>query len=301
MKKPKLGEGCIYSVINLSNNKEYVGKDKSGDPENHRWKHHRKMAAQSKPKGYFHRALKKAGGPLRFKWSIIWCGPIELLNEKEIFYIKKRHTFVRDPLCRGYNLTRGGGGASGFKHSRLAKKMMSVIVRLQYEDQAIRDKHSIAAVSRFESQTERDKQSAIMKLRYKSKAARKKHSITMKRVYASSAARERMRAVQARPDVREALRLSHQKYWAKEESHEKSSQIHLRRYEDQEAREKTRAAMLRVSEKLSASALRRAAAMTPEERSAIGKKGAVTRAAKKGKKCGASTFKSVTASIRSLP
>ena len=121
--------------MNLTNGDEYVGKDKTGDPENHRWKHHRKMAAVTHPKSYFHRAIKTYGGPLRFKWSIVWCGPIEELCAKEVYYIAKRHTFVGDPkYVGGYNLTHGGDGTNGHHHSKKTKKQMSAAQKLRFED-----------------------------------------------------------------------------------------------------------------------------------------------------------------------
>ena len=105
-KKHQAGWGCIYSVINLADDKEYIGKDKIGDPANHRWKEHIKDALKAKSSSYFQRAVKSAGGPAKFKWTVIWRGPAELLNEKEIYYIKKRHAFIDDPKGGGYNLTR---------------------------------------------------------------------------------------------------------------------------------------------------------------------------------------------------
>lgn len=130
--------GCIYSAINLLNGKEYIGYDSTGDPENHRWKHHKKMAATAQPRFYFHRAIKAAGGPEKFKWTIIWRGPIERLNEKEVFYIKKRHTFVHDPLGGGYNMTKGGGGNLGFKLSKKTKQRISASNKRNYEENPVR-------------------------------------------------------------------------------------------------------------------------------------------------------------------
>ena len=125
MKKHREGWGCVYSALNVLEDKEYIGKDKSGDPVNHRWNGHAKLAAAAKPLYYFHRGIKKAGGPEKFKWTVIWRGPLEEMATKEVYYIAKRHTWVGDPLCRGYNLTQGGDGSLGYKHSKRAKKAMS--------------------------------------------------------------------------------------------------------------------------------------------------------------------------------
>ena len=116
--------GCIYKLTNLINGDSYIGKDKTGEPENHRWKHHRKMAEKGGG-SYIHNAIADYGWD-NFERSVIWQGSIEQLNEKEIFYIKKYRTFVGDPKYKGgYNLTPGGDGVTVW--SEHAKEKMSVM------------------------------------------------------------------------------------------------------------------------------------------------------------------------------
>jgi hypothetical protein len=134
MRKHRDGWGCIYSALNLVKDLEYIGKDQTGDPKNHRWKNHAMSATKIKPKSYFVRAVKAAGGPEFFKWSVIWRGPVEELCAKEVYYIARRHTWVGDPKCRGYNLTQGGDGLrAGFKHSKKAKRRMSVAQQRRWD------------------------------------------------------------------------------------------------------------------------------------------------------------------------
>lgn len=111
MKKHREGWGCIYLLTNKKNGKRYVGKDSTGDPENHRWKNHINIALNTKDPRPLYCAIRKAGGPEGFTAEIIWRGSNVCLNKKETYYIRKRHSFINDPLGdRSYNLTLGGDG-----------------------------------------------------------------------------------------------------------------------------------------------------------------------------------------------
>jgi hypothetical protein len=146
-KKSKHLRGCIYLLRNLVNGKGYVGKDQTGDPENHRWKSHIKDALSGKSKYPLHRAIRKFG-PERFSAETIWCGLIEKLNVKEIYYIAKLHTYVRDPEGRGYNLTVGGDGAVGYAHTKRTRQQMSKSLLLHWALPASRRRHLKAIQSR---------------------------------------------------------------------------------------------------------------------------------------------------------
>ena len=266
MKNHRVGWGCIYSVINLINAKEYVGKDQTGDPENHRWKHHCKMATTAHPKSYFHRAIKVAGGPSKFKWMVIWRGPVAALNAKEIYYIAKRHTYVKDFLGGGYNLTHGGEGVSGFKFSRKSK-----------------DKIRKSAVLRFQEQTAHDAASAAQRLSYASNLNRvdnireglrrywlkpsshKKASELQRRIWADPMRRAKQRAASLRayedpavkrklsravkrtcstPEARQRNSAAQQRRWKRPEEHEKSSAGQRRRYADPVQRQRVSDALI---------------------------------------------------------
>jgi hypothetical protein len=126
-------QGCIYKLTNLANGCSYIGQDSSGDPENHRWKDHLYVAEHGKG-FYLHRAIKA----YKFKFSseIIWVGPLKSLNAKEKFFIKKFRTFVGDPEYKGgYNLTRGGEGASGLHHSARSRSAQSKKMKALWGDE----------------------------------------------------------------------------------------------------------------------------------------------------------------------
>ncbi len=109
----------IYKVTNKINGKEYVGqttislkKRKGG---------HINAALSTHDNNYFHSALRKYG-PENFDWKTIHgCVNIDDLNKWEIYYIKYYNTFNN-----GYNLTLGGFGSIGYKHTEETKKKISI-------------------------------------------------------------------------------------------------------------------------------------------------------------------------------
>ena len=108
----------IYKVTNRINGMSYIGQtifdlDK-------RKAQHMSAASGNKDKYYFHSALRKYGID-NFNWDIIEkCGDIEELNRFEIYYIGYFDTY-----SKGYNMTIGGNGMCGFKHTEESKKKIS--------------------------------------------------------------------------------------------------------------------------------------------------------------------------------
>lgn len=99
----------IYKVTNNLNGKAYIGQsiDIYG-----RWHQH----IINKNKKYldyaFVCALRKYGED-NFTWEILEQCPQEALNEREIYYIDKYHTFADGKQGYGYNMTLGGDGQVG--------------------------------------------------------------------------------------------------------------------------------------------------------------------------------------------
>lgn len=111
-----------YKITNLINDKIYVGKT---DNIKTRWSKHKTAAKLKNPHEYLyiHRAMNKYGFE---NFTIEQIGEYETEKEAfdaEIFFIKEWN--CRDRAI-GYNLTNGGEGSSGFKHSNKSKKKMSV-------------------------------------------------------------------------------------------------------------------------------------------------------------------------------
>lgn len=105
----------IYKITNRVNGRSYIGQTVKSLKQ--RKRKHLSDAKFYRDSFYFHNAIRKYG--LRnFKWEIIhWCGNINFLNQLEIFYIGYYDTYNN-----GYNLTEGGGGVRGHKHSDETRK-----------------------------------------------------------------------------------------------------------------------------------------------------------------------------------
>lgn len=105
----------IYLVTNLINQMKYVGQTIRT------LKQRKSSHLSSSKKGstyYLHRAIRKYGAE-NFKWEVIYnAASEEELNEKETYFIKEYNTNSQD----GYNLTEGGRGIRGWKHSELTKE-----------------------------------------------------------------------------------------------------------------------------------------------------------------------------------
>lgn len=88
----------IYKIKNLINNKIYIGQSLNIKA---RWEKHKK----SKDNCAIHQALRKYGIN-NFSFEVIEECPPELLNEREIFWIKEYNSYNE-----GYNMTLGGEGS----------------------------------------------------------------------------------------------------------------------------------------------------------------------------------------------
>lgn len=111
--------GIIYKVTNLVNGKIYIGKTLSrlGQRKNE----HISGAKTTKYTSALHLAINKYGAD-GFTWEIVdKCLFSDQLGELEKYYIKKLN--CKAPI--GYNLTNGGEGVPGYKHSEETRRKMS--------------------------------------------------------------------------------------------------------------------------------------------------------------------------------
>lgn len=109
----------IYRVINIVNGKKYIGQT-TGKLEQRKTSHFNESKKDTTI--YFHNALKKYGKK-NFKWEIIYeCDDKLILNVMETMKIIVEHSHKSEG---GYNLTWGGEGSYGYKHSDETKKKIS--------------------------------------------------------------------------------------------------------------------------------------------------------------------------------
>ena len=109
--------GYIYKITNLINGKIYIGC--TIFDINDRWKSHI-TAAKKGSSAHLHRAIRKYGED---KFVII-CIDIAI-DKNELHFKEKLYIEKHDSFKNGMNMTIGGDGTYGFKHSKEYKKMMS--------------------------------------------------------------------------------------------------------------------------------------------------------------------------------
>ena len=108
----------IYVFTNKINGKQYVGQTINIEE---RYKQHRKDAKNENKNSIFYRAIRKYGFD-NFEFKVVETDiDISKIHEREKFWIKELNT--KSP--NGYNLTDGGEGTFGYRHTEEAKKKMS--------------------------------------------------------------------------------------------------------------------------------------------------------------------------------
>lgn len=116
----------VYKITNLKNKKVYIGKTSNSNPIN-RWARHLYNARNKTTASYQYQALHKAitkYGEDNFTFEIIeQCETEDQSLLQEQFWIKQYDSFGKN----GYNLTAGGEGSSGFKHSAETIQKMSAM------------------------------------------------------------------------------------------------------------------------------------------------------------------------------
>lgn len=126
--------GTVYCFINTVNNKLYIGETVRSNFEERFNEHRQKSEIENYPGcTYFYHAVRKYGWDAFNKVVIFQTQALEateenkillndLVNEKEIYFIKKYNTTNHK---YGYNITAGGDGVVGYKFSEEARKKMS--------------------------------------------------------------------------------------------------------------------------------------------------------------------------------
>ena len=102
--------GVIYLAYNLKNDKKYVGF--TSKTMEQRRKEHEDDARRTGGHSYFQRAIAKHGSDV-FEWKVLEKNVNDNWQDRERWWIK----FLESKTPNGYNLTDGGDGVVGRKHS----------------------------------------------------------------------------------------------------------------------------------------------------------------------------------------
>lgn len=143
----------IYRIINQINGKSYIGLTTKTRPTD-RYSQHKYLARhpaqdnKNNPNSAIHAAMRKYGVD-NFIFKIIEEVPEDQdLNLREKYWIEFYHTYIKDPLCNGYNLTEGGEGSCGYSRSQSAeeriKKGKSIKKFYQEHPEAVEHKREVA-------------------------------------------------------------------------------------------------------------------------------------------------------------
>jgi group I intron endonuclease len=117
----------IYKAVNQINGKVYIGFDSNWP---NRKKRHLKDARSKNSVAYndiFHKAIRKYGQE-NFIWEIIYqsIDGEHCKDNMENYFIVENHSFINFEYSNGYNMTLGGDGMLGFKHSEKSKLKNSI-------------------------------------------------------------------------------------------------------------------------------------------------------------------------------
>lgn len=102
----------IYKIENKINHKKYIGQ--SIDIYD-RWWHHKNIANRKDDPHHHNQCLYSAidkYGIENFSFEIIEQCNFLQLDEREIYWISFYHSYIHDPDCQGYNMTKGGSAGS---------------------------------------------------------------------------------------------------------------------------------------------------------------------------------------------
>jgi group I intron endonuclease len=158
----------VYKVINKINNKVYIGQ--TSKTLEVRIKSHIKEA-NNNSNLLLHKAIRKYGID-NFTWEVIrYCSNRKELNDVEITEIA-----LHKSIENGYNITKGGVGMLGYKHTDKTKSKISKIgkgrkisnigiqnmsnaKKKQWKDVEYKEKQIKAAKNRWSNKEEIEKQS----------------------------------------------------------------------------------------------------------------------------------------------
>jgi len=144
--------GCIYRIINKLNGKSYVGKWHLDSPKG-RFSTHKRNASDEKHQEHVYRAIRRDGVE-NVDFTLICVCKNEDLVDLEKTYIKEFDTFGPN----GYNMTSGGEGIPGYRHTPKTIEHLRIQSTGKFPDAEIRKRISDGLKGHTVSAKTREKQ-----------------------------------------------------------------------------------------------------------------------------------------------
>lgn len=213
----------------------YIGQTRT--PTKVRWK---SGYGYTKNCTIFYNAIQKYGWD-SFTHEIIEDGITTLAqaNEREKYWIARYHTFIRDPECKGYNMTPGGGYAD--------------MVKQTVEKAGVYQKVFVAELSRFEADGWRVVPAKeVQKLWYEANKEKRKERDREYHAKYRAEHKEELRAKnrQYAKDNREKVKAKQREWMAENEEHIKAQKAAWQEANKEAQREKQRQYYLANREKI---------------------------------------------------
>ena len=164
----------LYLITNLINGKKYVGQTNSNSGYLNRFKQHvaESFGGYIKHTSALHKAIKKYG-PENFSVKrLMHSIPEGLIDYYETLWIDKLKTHIR--FNNGYNMTDGGQGVHGYKHTEQTLKQISESSKAYWDNLRNNYPEKYAYLCTLRSENLKGKPKSIIARKNSSIAAKKR-------------------------------------------------------------------------------------------------------------------------------
>ena len=161
-------ESGIYSILNIINNKRYIGQSQDISL---RWTKHKQALNNKKHENKRLQNAWNKYGEGSFVFSILELCPVELLNQQEVYWISYYNS-----MENGYNLCEGGNGIRGYKHTQ---KEIEKMIQIQKPKSVLQLDLELNIVCKFASASQAAKSGYGQARTIKTICERKNHQKTL--------------------------------------------------------------------------------------------------------------------------
>ena len=229
----EMKSASIYEII-FPNNKRYIGKTSLENPEDRIQQHFND--AQKGSKLLVHNAIRKYGqNNITINWLHYKCVSESDLNDLERYYIAQKKT---NDLQFGYNMTEGGEGVKGWKHSEESKEKIREAQKEYSKNPEVRKKRSEVHKGKVVTEETRQKMSDAQKGKKPSKESNDKRSKTLKIHWSNPEVRSKHKEIINTPEIKQKKAEAQKGKKHSEETKQKLSVIQTGRKLSEETKQK---------------------------------------------------------------